>query len=169
VNLAASGAFDGIGDRWNLVRHLADLLRSHPSLRVLVYELLKLKPITSGLALLAQAVAENPDTEGCILLVELEKEHKRSFLSQDTIEKVVTEHVPSEDWQGAYNIVPVPVVALRRDLLAMIADGGPADVAARCLNQIDELRDRHGTPDSEPRHPDFASAKSWPILSPVSN
>jgi hypothetical protein len=49
----------------------------------------------------------------------------------------------------------------------MTTDGGPTDAAARCLRHIDELRDEYGMPDSEPRHPDLASAKPWPILIPA--
>jgi hypothetical protein len=48
----------------------------------------------------------------------------------------------------------------------MTTDGGPTDVAARCLNQIDKIRDEYGAPDSEPRHPDLASGKRWPIMMP---
>jgi len=31
------------------------------------------------------------------------------------------------------------------------------------LNLIDKTRDDYGTPESEPRHPDLASGKAWPI------
>jgi hypothetical protein len=49
----------------------------------------------------------------------------------------------------------------------MTTDGGPMDRAAHCLNQIDKIRDKYGTPDSEPRHPNLASGKPWPIILPV--
>ena len=45
-------------------------------------------------------------------------------------------------------------------------DGGPADAAARWLRQIDAIRDEHGMPEIEPRHPDLASGKPWPIMQP---
>ncbi len=38
------------------------------------------------------------------------------------------------------------------------------DIAARCLCQIDEIRDEYGVPDSEPHHLDLASGKRWPIM-----
>jgi len=101
-----------------------------------------------------------------LLLIKIETEHKRSFISWRAIENVVTEHRPSENWKGAYEVVPVPAVELRRKLLAMTTDRGPTDAAARCLNQIDKIRDDYGTPDSEPRHPDLASGKPWPIMMP---
>jgi hypothetical protein len=90
--------------------------------------------------------------------------YKRSFASWRAIEKVVIERKPSDSWKGAADLVPVPAVELRAKLLAMTIDGGASDVAARCLNQIDKMRDEYGTPDSEPRHPDLASGKRWPIM-----
>jgi hypothetical protein len=120
VDLVANGAFEGIGtDHWYLVHHLGGLIGEHPELRIHFYQLLRDGAITPGLALLAQAVAENPDADGLLLLIKIEIEHKRSFISRRTIENVVTEHVPSEGWKGTYNVVPVPAGELRRKLLAM--------------------------------------------------
>jgi hypothetical protein len=167
VDLAANGAFTGNGtDHWYLVQQLGGLIGEHPELRMHVYQLLRDGAITPGLALLAQAVAENPDADGLLLLVNIEIEHKQSFISRRTIENVVTEHVPSENWKGAYNIVPAPASELRRKLLAMPTADSPTGTAARCLNQIDEIRDEYGAPDSEPRHPDLASGKRWPVMIP---
>ena len=167
VDLAAKDALLGKGtDDWHLARELGGLVDAYPDVRSHVYDLLKDGPATRGLALLARAVAEYPDAEGLLLLVRFEKEPKRSFMNWRTIEGVVTEHVPSEHWKDAYNVVPVPAVELRRDLLAMTTDGSPTDAAARCLNAIDTIRDEHGAPVSEPRHPDLASGKPWPIPMP---
>jgi hypothetical protein len=121
-------------------------------------------PNSPGLALLAQAIAENPDADGLLLLVQSEIECKRAFVSRSTIQSVVTEDVPAENWKGAYNVLAVPAVELRRKLLAMTTDGGPTDAAARCLSLIDEIREDYGTSESEPRHPDLASGKAWPIM-----
>ena len=168
VDLAANGAFEANGtDRWHMARQLGGLLGEHPELRAHVYQILRVGATKPGLALLAQAVAENPDVDGLLLLVKIEIEKKLSFISRRTIENVVTEHVPSESWKGAYNIVPVPAGKLRRELLAMTMVNSPTDAASRCLNQIDEIRDEYGTPDSEPRHPDLASGKRWPVMMPT--
>lgn len=165
VDLAANGAFERKGvDGWDMARQLGSLIAENPELRAYAYNLLKDGPTSPGLALLALAVAEEPDMEGLLLLIKIETEHKRSFVSWHAIEKVVTQHVPAENWKGAYNVVPVPAVELRRKLLAMTTDGGPTDAAARCLNQIDKIRDRYGAPESDPRHPDLASGQSWPIV-----
>jgi hypothetical protein len=34
------------------------------------------------------------------------------------------------------------------------------------LREIDRIRDENGAPENEPRHPDLASGKPWPILVP---
>jgi hypothetical protein len=168
VDLAASGAFEDKGtDRLHIASELGGLIGRYPELRTYVYQLLKDGAMTPGLMRLAQAIAENPDVDGLLLLIKIEIEHKRSFISWLTLQNVVTERVPSENWKGAYSIVPVPAVELRRGLLAMTTDGSPTDAAARCLKMIDEMRDEYGTPDSEPRHPDLASGKPWPIMKPT--
>ena len=166
VNLAAQGVFNGKSgaDQWRISSLLAALIGEHPELRSHVYDLLRNGPTSPMLALLAKAVAENPDADGLLLLIQIEIEHKCAFLSWRTIESVVTQHVPAENLEGAHNVVAVPAVELRRKLLAMTTDGGPADSAARCLNTIDEIRDDYGAPETELRHPDLGSGKSWPIL-----
>jgi hypothetical protein len=166
VDLTVSGALDGAGHDWHLARELGSLIVTHPDLRPHVYNLLKNGPTTQGLAILARAVAESPDEDGLLLLVRFEKELKGAFLAGQTIERLVTAHVPASDWAGAYNVVPVPAGSLRQKLLALTTDGGPADAAARWLRQIDWIRDEHGMPEAEPRHPDLASGMPWPIMRP---
>lgn len=167
VDLAASGKLNGrSSERWQVARQIGALIDEHPDLRQHVYGLLKDGADTPGLALLAEAVAENPDAEGLFLLLRLDVGKKRKHVSWRTIQNVVTEHVPIENWQGAYNVVPVAANDLRRRLLAMTTDGGADDDAARYLNEIDRIRDEHGTVETEPRHPDLASGKPWPIMTP---
>lgn len=165
VDLTVMGAFDGrTTDEWHLARELGSLIATRPELRAHVYTLLKDGPTTRGLATLARAVAENPDEDGLLLLVRFEKELKLAYVGSRTVERVITEHVPAEDWAGAYNVVPVPAGGLRQKLFALTTDGGPADPAARWLRLIDQYRDEHGMPEAEPRHPDLASGKPWPIM-----
>jgi hypothetical protein len=166
IDLVASGALDGkSGDDWHLVRQLGGLLAEHADLRRHVYSLLKDGASTPGLAKLAGAVAESPDKDGLLLLVKCERDG-RSFRGWRMIEKAVTEHIPVGSNQNFYNVVPVPAAELRRKLFATTTDGGPKDVAARWLNDIDSIRDSYGLPEGEPRHPDLASGKPWPIMTP---
>lgn len=166
VELALQGAFNekGATDRRHMSTRLARLIGDHARLRAYVYGLLRNGAASPGLTLLAEAISENPDSDGLLLLIQLEIKHERAFTSWRTLENVVTKHIPSEHWKGAYDIVPVPVAMLRQKLLAMTTDGRLMDPAARCLTHIDRIRDEHGRPESEPRHPDLASGKPWPKM-----
>jgi hypothetical protein len=166
IDLVAKGALDSeSNDNWHLVSQLGGLLAEHEDLRRHVYSLLKDGAPTPGLAKLAGAVAESPDEEGLLLLVKCERDG-RSFRGWRMLEKAVNDHVPVDGSQNAFNVVPVPAVELRRKLLAMTTDGGPKDVASRWLSDIDIIRDEYGLPEGEPRHPDLASGKPWPIMTP---
>lgn len=171
IDLMVNGTFDAksFDDRdWS--RELSIMIAEFPEARRYVYDLLKDGVASQPLALLARAVAESPDTDGLLLLVNIENNKvKQSVLGWHTLENVVTKHVPVENWSGAYNVVSIPAIDLRQKLLAMTTDGGPEDAAARCLNVIDAIRDEHGLPPSETRHPDLTSGKPWPILTPDPN
>lgn len=167
VDLTVSGALDGKSyDGWRWQRELGGLISEFSAVRAHVFNLLKDGPTTKQLALLTSAIAEDPGTDGVLMLIDFEMKTGRSFLAWQSIQSAVTEHVPAQNWQGAYNVVPVPAAELRRKLLAMTSSGGRDDPAARCLNFIDKLRDDYGAPESEPRHPDLASGRPWPILTP---
>ena len=167
VDLTASGALSGKStDDWHWRRELGSLLSEFPEVRAHAQELLKDGPTSEHLAFLAHAVAERPGADGLLMLIDLELKTGRSFLTRQSIESVVIEHVPAENWKGAYNAVPVPAIELRQKLLAMTASGGANDPAARCLNFIDKLRDDYGAPETEPRHPDLASGRQWPMILP---
>ncbi|WP_374377591.1 NACHT domain-containing NTPase [Dongia sp.] len=167
IDLSAQGAIDWrTTDEWHIARQVGEWIERYPQLRMHVYDLLKTEPISSGHSMLAQAVAENPDAEGLLLLVGLEsvRKHGRSFIGRRTVERIVTKHVPSEDWVGTFYAVPIAVTELRRKLFEMTALSEVGDVASRCLNLIETLRDDFGYPESEPRHPDLGSARPWPQI-----
>lgn len=172
VDLTVSGALDAKShDSWHWQRELGGLISEFSEVRTYVYDLLKDGPTTKQLASLAGATAEDPGTDGVLMLIDFEKRTGRSYVGRLSIESVVSERVPAEDWENAYDIVPVAATELRRKLLAMTESGGRDDPAARCLKLIDKLRDEYGAPESEPRHPDITSEKPWPILAsaPISD
>jgi hypothetical protein len=152
-------------DSWQTSREIAGLLNTHTELREDAYGLLK-GGTPSKAGLLARAVAEGDDPDGLLLLVELENKLRQPLISWQTIQGAVTEHVPSEHWRGTFEVLPAAATELRKKLLAMTTDGGPHDSAARVLREIDRIRDENGAPEDEPRHPDLASGKPWPILVP---
>jgi len=152
-------------DSWHGAQEIAGLLNAHPGLRAHVYDVLRNSDWAKS-DMLVRAVTETADTEGLLLLAELERKIGRAIISWQTVRTAIVAHVPSEHWKGAYDVVPVAAVELRRALLAMTTDGGKTDAAARVLTMIDKMRDEYGAPEDEPRHPDLSSGKPWPIMSP---
>lgn len=168
VDLVANGVLpDNTRDHHNWSRGIGLLISEFPEVRSYVYDMLKSRLAKPPLAVLTEAVSENPDIEGLLLLVNIADKQKTPAFIFRAIENVITEHVPLEGWGGAYDIVPRPVTELRQKLLAMVKEGGPTDIAAHCLHIIDTIRDEYGQPASEPRHPDLACGKQWPIMTPV--
>ena len=165
VGLAAQGVFEQQRpDRWTIVGGLAGLLEAHADVRSHTYALIADGPTSQGLALLAEAISEAPDVPGLLLLLRMEMATGQKFAGHRAVEHVATLRVPSGDLSGSHEILPAPVIGLRRDLLAMCTDGGPNDLAAQYLRAIDAVRDMHGQPEVEPRHPDFTSGVRWPLL-----
>ncbi|PUB82947.1 MAG: hypothetical protein DBP02_13330 [gamma proteobacterium symbiont of Ctena orbiculata] len=164
IEITAKNVFDGQSHcEWYWSEELGKLIAEFPEVRRQVYDLLKCGVSSTSLSL---AISNNPDMEGLLLLIDIENKEKQSGIWRRAIQNLVTEHVPDDTWTNSYNIVPVSAVELRQKLLAITTDGGPTDVAARCLNIIDNIRDTYGLPVSEPRHPDLSSGKPWPILTP---
>ena len=157
------GGSNGVSE-WRLVEHLSALIGTHEELRGQVYERLEIGGATAGCLRLARAVAANPDVDGFWILMDLEKETSQRFIPDQTIARLVSKRIADQQWAGAYSIVQVPAVELRRKLLALVSDGGPNDAAARYLTQIDVIRDESGAPMAEPRHPDLDTGKPWPLV-----
>ncbi|WP_172274526.1 ATP-binding protein [Caulobacter sp. RHG1] len=165
IDLIADGTDLGdAGDHWHMVRTIAGLVAERPDLRAYLYRRLDGVQELPGLDSLAGIVAECADDTGVLILVRLENALGRGFLDRHAIEEAVTERRPYEGMQNAYDIVPRPAAALRASLLAMVTDGGSRDAAARRLADIDLARDEHGSPEYDPRHPDLASGRAWPII-----
>jgi hypothetical protein len=71
---------------------------------------------------------------------------------------------PAGEWEGAYERYGVEIAALRKQLFSMLdGDAAEASLAEACLLTIDEVRDEYGRVDTEPRHPDIASGRPWPL------
>src|SRR3546814_6675554 len=105
-------------DGWRWQRELGALISEFSEIRAYVYDLLKDGPATKQLALLASAVDEDPDTDGILMLIDFERKTGRSFMTWQTIQSAVTDHVPAENTEGAHNICTVQDAELRRKLLA---------------------------------------------------
>ena len=166
IQLLATGVLGGgyQGSQRDMVMRLSRLVDEHPELRRFTSQTLQTEPLPAGLTVLAQVLAENPDQECLMTLIQLEMKHHRMFASYRTVQSAVIEQVPSRARRGSFELVPVPAIELRRHLLAMTTDGGPNDVAARYLCAIDSIREDYGVADAEPRHPDISSGQQWPMM-----
>ena len=166
VDLAIGGAFEDIRseDRRGLVLSLAESIQEHVEVRKHVYNCLRNATESVGATLLARAVAESPDEQGFWTLFRQESAHGARFITNLTIEKLLTTRTPLDAEGRVSSIDPSPAIQLRKRLLAAVTDGGPRDLAARYLRDVDQIRTTFGVPESEPRHPNIASGKPWPIV-----
>ncbi|MGK0270062.1 MAG: hypothetical protein ACI88H_000697 [Cocleimonas sp.] len=80
------------------------------------------------------------------------------------IENYVTRREPIDGSSNIFNIAPSSAVEMRKKLLEMTVNDPQRNEAAKhVLSYIDELRDEHGRPENEPRHPCIESGVPWPI------
>ena len=64
---------------------------------------------------------------------------------------------------NSYYLVPAQATELRARLFEMYrTDDARKQCAKHLLEMIDKIRDEHGWPQDEPRHPDLASGAAWP-------
>lgn len=154
-------------DGWTLARYLAGMIRNHPEMRTELIHRYEGQAAGVSKSVIEQAIAELADPDGLLALVRGYARDKRSFdgLLHRLVEGVALGKQPLADWGGnAYELYSVDMSPVRKRLFAMLAsDPAEASVAEACLTAIDELRDEHGHVDSEPRHPDIATSRPWPL------
>jgi hypothetical protein len=142
-------------------------MRMDSDFRAEVYQRYERDASGAGCAILEIAIAEAADEVGVLLLLRNYACRGKPFPGalHTAIRQVAVAQRPSEDWVGATVSFSVDVTGLRRELFRMISGQTPeASLAEECLNAIDELRDEHGAPESEPRHPDIESGQLWPLV-----
>jgi hypothetical protein len=165
IDLAAAGKIkSNSGGAYWIAEQIGPMFDRFPPLRTYVEGLLGADPAQHGAQTLAQALGANLDIDGLLLLLG-RPEPWRYIHRLNGLERLLTRRIEVGDWTNTFEIVPVDATELRRTLLARTSDGGADDWAAWCLREIDEIRDDYGAPDNEPRHPDLASGKPWPIIS----
>lgn len=171
LDLICNGEAKGEGgrlDTWTFGRRLAAGMQSHPAFRADVYARLAPGVTPLATATLESAMAESPDEAGIMLLVGSYAATGRAFggALRSAIENLVLKQRPLSDWAGAYEQISTPAPSLRKRLfeLSRTTTGTTSSVAMTCLVHIDELRDMHGIPSGEPRHPDIESGAHWPTL-----
>jgi hypothetical protein len=153
------------GDTFSIARMLAAFIHAHPELRG---EVVQRYEANAGAAFhLMERVLSEISGADCVLT--LVRGYARSHRPIDgtlhhALREAALDQRPTPGWSGAFDLHPVPLVALRRELFGML-EGAPheAALAAPCLTAIDELRDEYGPAESEPRHPDIETGRPWPL------
>jgi hypothetical protein len=169
LEFIAEGAFSQVsgGNVWWLSSKLADAIQADKDFRAEVYRQCQLAPDGPGSAILQAVIAEAADEEGVLLLVLKHATQGKAFSGElrRAIEQAAVGKRPSGDLAGASELFAFAVPKLRKELFAMTeTDTAQGRLARECLIAIDEIRDRYGAPESEPRHPDIDSGRPWPVV-----
>jgi len=109
-------------------------------------------------------IAKIANEEGLLVLVQNYGEEGLEF--DWVLEEMINEiAMGKKTLSNVYEYYCIDVSGLRKKLFEIVnEDGVAANVAAACLEKIDELRDKYGSVDSEPRHPDIESGHTWPLV-----
>jgi uncharacterized protein CbrC (UPF0167 family) len=170
VDMIAADAFATDKQRmdwWHLSREVTGLIVAHRELLPHVCDLYDGAARGAGKETIERAIVDVADLRAFTLLLKNYAAEGRNFDSNlsRAVEKIVTERAPTDGWANAYEVYSVPAAELRAMLLTMANAGSGSKVAAECLHAIDCLRDAHGIPETEPRHPNLASGLLWPVPS----
>lgn len=142
---------------------LSDLVARHPDA---YHNLLQRYSLLSATAKsrIKPLIAEIANEEGLLVLVQSYGEDGLKF--DRVLEEMINEiAVGKKTLPHVHEYYSVDMSDLRKKLFAMVNEAdGAANVAASCLELIDELRDEYGSVDTEPRHPDIESGRSWPLV-----
>jgi hypothetical protein len=153
-------------DTWTISTELASLITTFPGLREELIRRYQDSALSACHSLIEQVLAKNPDSGTLLALVQNYAAKNRGFDGslRSAIEEAVLEKRPVSPSSGSYELHPVAVPELRKQLFEMTGGGGgPARLASACLTTIDELRDERGRAASERRHPDIGSGRPWPV------
>jgi hypothetical protein len=151
---------------WSVARDIAALAADLAGLQE---ELLRRFGAAMGAArqVIEQALAKLGGPACVMALARDHAAHNQPFngFLGEAIRETALAREPAAGWAGAFELHPVAVTELRRDLFAMLG-GTPAEaaVAGACLTVIDELRDEYGPAGLEPRHPDIKTGRPWPVV-----
>jgi hypothetical protein len=114
-------------------------------------------------------IAEDASDDGVLALLEVSASEGRPLRSTalpSALQNVLVGERPSSSFRGMKEMYGLPAGDLRWRLFHVVLRGSPAaaSLATACLDEIDEIRDRYGSADSDRRHPDILAGKAWPSL-----
>jgi hypothetical protein len=167
LDLVEDGSLNGPGqaDSWWLSEQIAERCRVNPEFKAVVVQRYQ-SSIAGKSRELIELVASKIGNPA--LFMEMVKNYASSGRPFDGIFNMAIEEMglakePTDSWSSTYNLHPVPLTAVRKELFSMLLASPPeARLAEACLLQIDQLRDDHGQAEFEPRHPDVEAERAWP-------
>jgi hypothetical protein len=153
-------------DAWSLARQLTPYVEKFPELRPAILDRYKANASGRGRATLEHLIGEAGDSTDFIEMVKTYVAEGRGFdgRMQRALREVTLWNDPVPGGGNAYYVRPSSVADLRRFLFWLLTGTAQeAALASRCLTSIDELRDEHGIAAGDPRHPDIATNRPWPV------
>jgi hypothetical protein len=154
---------NSVDSHW-LSQRLAAVAAKHAPVKAQIFKLYE-GQAAAPQRLLEQTIQDIGGADSVMTLLRGYARASRSFdgsLYQALEHTAVERHRIGES--NVYNLHPVSIAPLRKDLFAMMHSTDPqlASLAQECLVNIDRIRDHFGAAESEPRHPDVTSGKPWP-------
>ena len=167
LDLVEDGSLNGPGrvDSWWLSEQIAERCRLNPEFKAVVVRRYQSSVPRKSRELIELAASKFGDPT---LFMEMVKNYATSGRPYDGILDMAIQQIglakePAESWNGAYDLRPVLLTTIRKELFSMLlASPLEASFAETCLLQIDRLRDDYGQAEFEPRHPDVEANRAWP-------
>ena len=154
-------------DAWQMSKILAEAGRRFPAFREEMVQRYESNSAGGARNILEVALAQIADEAIIFALIRSYASAGRPYGGwiADAIRNVAVGRQPAKDWPGAFEEFSVPLITLRKKLFEMILENKPESALAEaCLTAIEAQRDWHGRIEDEPRHPDIASDKAWPLI-----
>ncbi len=154
-----------VGDGFRLSAALTALACKFPNVRAAMINRYRALPAGDIRRVFEMAMDDMPDEEVFMALFDGYVDAPHPFRGmKNVIRNLALGRRPSREWAGAFEEFGLPLTELRAQLFSMLpANDARALLAEQCLFEIEEYRDVHGRVTNEPRHPDIATDRSWPL------
>ncbi len=171
ITLYAEGCFNtdrGSLDGWHAAKELAPYLNSYQEVMERFRNLYEADTNPSVIGLFENVVCNTGGPPNLIAMIDKYVDLKRPFdgMLTEAAKRVGLRHEPIQDNPHYYEVFAVSVSDVRRELFGMIDSCGVrSEIALKCLNVLDMVRDEYGLAENDSRHPDISSGRPWPLES----
>jgi hypothetical protein len=169
IDLVLNGGFPSghgpLDGRW-IADQLSALAQTHPEFKSDVIRRYRTTAGNTDVDVIECTIAKLGDHDSLMVIVRAYAANGKGFdrLLKSAIHDAALSQEPAAGWTGAYELRPMALAGVRKELFAMLS-GQPSEaaLARACLTKIDKLRDEYGAAEFEPRHPDAESGRPWPL------